>query len=392
MQFSDALRAFWPLFAAVPLFLILGFWWRFQAAAAMEQSPKPYTWVRQYRTGGFPFRRKLMGSPKLRVWALLAVLAAAGALWAGRFFSLDASGSGRPEGLALILPSALCLLGAGAVFCLLSLLFDRLWVSLPASLLYAAASLRSNGAEALLTVSLLLLLLYLRTDRPGVAAELLYLAAVLALAPAVALRPAFLWLLPCYPPVHWYKLPYQPHGKQLSGRKLLLFLALSLIAWAVAVVLAAMLHPFLAQGGYVPWFTPSEIVYALRELAQEALDGLSLPTVEAAADLGVDAPLLGYGLWGCCSAWVLARRRRNIRGTSVLAVLAASVLLWLLTWRWVPILGLTLTTACILRDADLGGKRLTSVLFPLAGFLWYCFIYFAAWAVPLAGALLDRLK
>ena len=131
MQFSDALRAFWPLFAAVPLFLILGFWWRFQAAAAMEQSPKPYTWVRQYRTGGFPFRRKLMGSPKLRVWALLAVLAAAGALWAGRFFSLDASGSGRPEGLALILPSALCLLGAGAVFCLLSLLFDRRWVSLP---------------------------------------------------------------------------------------------------------------------------------------------------------------------------------------------------------------------------------------------------------------------
>ena len=77
MQLSDALRAFWPVFAAVPLFLILGFWWRFSAARAMEQSPKPYTWVRQYRTGGFPFRRKLMGAPKLRVWILLAVPAVA---------------------------------------------------------------------------------------------------------------------------------------------------------------------------------------------------------------------------------------------------------------------------------------------------------------------------
>lgn len=392
MQLSDALRAFWPVFAAVPLFLILGFWWRFSAARAMEQSPKPYTWVRQYRTGGFPFRRKLMGKPKLRVWILLAVPAAAAALCAGRLVSMRASGLSMPGGIAGMLPTILCVLGTGAVFCLLSLLFDSPWVSVPASVLYAAAALRTNGGVSLLAISLLLLLLYLRADRPGMLPELLYLAAVLALAPAVALEPAFLWLLPCYPPLHWYKLPYQFHSKRLSGGKLLLILAVSLVFWALSVVLAAMLHPFLAKGGFVPWFTGPEIVSALRDLAQAALSCFSFPTLEGTVDLAVDAPLLAYGLWGCCSAWILARKRRNVRGSFALAVLAATALLWLLCWRSVPILGLTLTTACILRDAELGKKRLTAVLFPLAGMAWYCFIHIAAWALPLSAELLERLK
>ena len=394
MQVSDALRAFWPVFAAGPLFLGLGFWWRFHAAAAMEKSPKPYSWVRQYRTGGFPFLKKWMGSPKLHVWALLCVMAAAGGLFVARLACMGSAGSGEGgslfAGTGWILPLCMCVMGTGAVYCLLCILFDRLWVSLPAALLFAAAAIRSDGANAMLAVSLLLLLLYLRTERSGFTGELLYLAAILAFAPAVALQPAYLWLLPCFPPVHCRKLLHQLRSRKLSGTGMILFPLLGLALFALCAALGAVLRPLLT--GEKPLSEAAALIPALRDLAWEALNCFSFPTLAGAVDLLIDAPLLGFGFWGCCSAWILARKRRNIRGSTALAVLAVQLLLWLLTWRCVPILGLTLTTACVLRDADLGGKRLTALLCPLAGLVWYCFIHLAAWLLPLSAELLERLQ
>lgn len=396
MQLSDALRVFWPVFAAAPLFLLLGFWWRFSAAAAMEQSPKPYTWVRQYRTGGFPFLRKTMGSPTLHVWALLCVTAVAGIWYAVR---LACIGSATVEdngsllaGSGALLPPCLCVLGTGAVYCLLTVLFESLRVSLPASLLFAAAASRSDGANALLAVSLLLLLLYLRTERSGFSAELLYLAAVLLMAPAIALQPAYLWLLPGFPPIHCMKLRHLLRSRKLSGLRLCLFPLLGLMLLALSATLGAVLRPVLAEGAARLPLAAGELIPALRALAWDAINCFSFPTLDGTVDLLLDAPLLGFGLWGCCSAWILARKRRNVRGACALAVLAAQGLLWLITWRCVPILGLTLTTACTLRDAELGKKRLCAVLFPLAGLAWYCFIHFVVWALPLSAELLARLK
>ncbi len=392
MQLFDTLRSCWPVAVASLVFLLLGLWWRFYEARAMEQCTKSYTWVRQYRTGGFPFQRKLMGSPELRVWALLAALAAAAAFFCGRQLCtalqpLYAARVAPFAGLDWLLPLCLCVQGAGAVYSLLTLLFDSPWVSLPGALLFAAAAVRSDGSNALLALSLLCVLLYLRAGKPGFPSEFLYLASILALALAFSAQPAMLWLVPCFVVVHWYKLLHQLRGRRFSVPKLLAAVAASLAVWALAALLASMLRPFLGESGKTPLLSFSLILSGLGTLVQEALHSFSFPTVYGTVDLLVDAPLLGFGVWGCCSAWVLAWKRRDARGYFVLAVLAAQVLLWLVTWRCVPILGLTLSTACILRDANLGKKRLSTLLPILDGLAWYLFVHIAAWSLPLGAAL-----
>ena len=395
MQLFDELRPYWPVVAASLLFCILGLLWRILAARAMERSPKSIEWVRRYRTGGFPFRQKLMGTPKLRLWALLAVLLAACALAFGRLANVGfirAGGFGSLElGKDWILTLSLSALGGAAVYCLLTVLFEGLWVALPGALLFAASAANCHGENSLLALSLLLLLLYLRAGKPGFPAELLYLGSILALAPAIALRPAFLWLLPCWPPVHWYKLIHQLRSRRLPGMKLLLALVFGLLTLALSYGLAAILHPVLAKGGYLFPFDFSKVLPALRDLLREAAGSFYYPSLPAAADLMVDAPLLGFGIWGCCSAWILARKRRDARGYFVLTVLAAQLLLWFSTWRCVPTLGLTLSAACILRDANLGKQRFFPLLMTLAGIAWYIFIHTAAWALPLSGLLRERL-
>ena len=72
-------------------------------------------------------------------------------------------------------------------------------------------------------------------------------------------------------------------------------------------------------------------------------------------------------------------------------MLAALFVVWLLTGAYVLTLGLTLTTACILHDAELGKKRTASILLPLIGMLWYVGISVAAWYFPLTKGLLERL-
>ena len=116
-----------------------------------------------------------------------------------------------------------------------------------------------------------------------------------------------------------------------------------------------------------------------------------LPTLGVTVDLMVDAPLFGFGLWGVCAAWRLAKKRRDARGVFVLLAMAALLVVWLVTGSYILSLGLTLTTACVLREADLGKKRWPVVLLTLAGILWYICIQVAAWYVPLTAGLVERL-
>ena len=67
------------------------------------------------------------------------------------------------------------------------------------------------------------------------------------------------------------------------------------------------------------------------------------------------------------------------------------LVVWLLTGSYELSLGLTLTTACVLRDADLGKKRTAVVLLTLAAIVWYIGIQIAGWYVPLTAGLLERL-
>lgn len=400
MQFIDKYLPYWPVLASALLFLCLGLWWRLTASRAMELAPKPVGWVKNYRSGGFPPQRALPAHPRFRWWAFLLVLLVSGAFGIGKLLNTGLIYQIDPKsilysryGLLLIL---LRTLGGGAVYCLLLTLFDSGWVALPGSLLFAASASRGHAEGCFLAFALLFLLLWLRAEKPGFPAELLYWAAILALAPVLAMRPYMVWLLPCFVLVHWYKLNYLRRNRQLSGGKLLLSLLAALAVWALVGVLAVLLLRFLMWGfrlsalkGLTSFSGFRRACVVFLRTARAGL--LKLPTRGMTLDLLVDAPLFGFGLWGCCSAWTLARQRRDARGVIVLLSLAVLLAAWLLTGHYLLTLGLTLSTACILRDADLGKKRLGTVLLTLAGVLWYALIQIAAWYLPLTAGLAERL-
>ena len=400
MQLIDNYLPYWPVIAASALFLLLGLWWRLTAARAMELSPKPVSWVKNYRAGGFPFHRVLPRQPKLRWWLVLSALLLAAAFAVGRLVNWSMIYSLAPTfylrsryGLGVLI---LYVLGAAAVYGLLILLFDSRWVAFPGALLFAASAANHHGVVCFLSISLLFLLLWLRAEKPGFPAELLYLASVLSLAPLLALRPALIWLLPCWPLVHWYKLTVQRRSRQLSGGKLLLTLLTALLAWALFLLLAAGMLRFLFYGfrfrilaeGFSVQRLSNTLTLLLRMIRSQLFTRLGLGMT---VHLMIDAPLLGFGFWGCCSAWVLAKHRRDARGVFILVVLAALLAAWLLSGSYTLTLALTLSTACVLRDADLGKKRTGTVLLTLAGLCWYIFIQIAAWYVPLTEGLVERL-
>ena len=62
MQLFDKILIYWPVLAASLLFLLLGLFWHLRSARAMELSPKPISWVRNYRSPGNSYRRELLGS------------------------------------------------------------------------------------------------------------------------------------------------------------------------------------------------------------------------------------------------------------------------------------------------------------------------------------------
>ena len=400
MQILDTYLPYWPIFAASLLFLGFGLWWRVTAARAMERAPKALDWVQKYRAGEYALGRHLPRPAKPCWWILLIALLA-GALFAAAHFANV--GMVYHDTPALFFSSryglfyvALRALGAAAVYWLLTLLFEHNWAALPGALLYAASAARGQGEGSFLALCLLLLVLYLRAEKPGFPAELLYLAAVLMLAPAVALRPELIWLGLGLLAAHWYKLGALRRSGKLSGGVTVWSLLAALVVWALALVAAALLRRWLMFGFQfriiLKLLEPKRVLLALRILLRSYPDLLfRMPSRGMLVDLMVDAPLFGLGLWGCCSAWVLARKRRDSRGGLVLLVLAALLLCWLLTGRYILTLGLVLTSACALRDAHLGKKRLGTVLLLAAAICWSVCIQLAAWYVPLTAGLVERL-
>ena len=400
MQFFEKYLPYWPVIAASVLFLALGLWWRLSAARAMERTPKSADWVKHYRSGAFPFRQELLGNPNFRWWALLLTMVLAAGFAVIRLVNTGMIYLQRPDiffhskyGIFQLL---LCAVGAGAVYILLTLLFGSLWTALPGALLFAASSARGHADCCFLAVSLLLLLLYLRAEKPGFPAELLYLGSILVLAPLLALRQPLVWLLLFYPPVHWYKLVFQRRAGTLSGWQLFWSLLAALAAWAAMFVGAAVLRRYLLLGfrrrELALILEPQRIRYACSELLKQIrLNFFKRPTPGMTIDLMVDAPLFGLGFWGCASAWILARKRRSARGVFALVVLGALLLTWLISGRYALTLGLVLTAACVLRDADLAKKRIPVVLLSLAGICWYVCIQIAAWYFPLVPGLVERL-
>ena len=252
MQLIDKYLPYWPIMAAALLFLALGLWWRLSAARAMELAPKDPSWVKNYRAGGFPLRRVLPARTKLRFWALLLVLLFGAAAAVGRLVNVGMIYLDRPDLLLhsryAILTAVFSTLGAAAVYGLLNLLFDSGWISLPGALLFAASCARGHTEGCILAVSLLFLLLYLRAEKPGFPAELLYLCALLTLAPMLALRPATVWLCLGYPLTHWYKLRAQRRERKLSGGGLVLALLAALLVWVLSFALTVALQRLLWDG------------------------------------------------------------------------------------------------------------------------------------------------
>jgi hypothetical protein len=400
MQLIDKYLPYWPIIAASILFLAVGLWWRLSAARAMELTPKDPNWVKRYRAGGFPFRRVLPAKAPLPWWALVLAVLLAAAFTCGKLANIGMIYTQRPD---LLIPSRYALLllllhtiGGCAVYLLLHVLFSSVWISLPGALLFAASASQGHAEGCLLAVSLLFLLLYLRAEKPGFPAELLYLCAIAVLASMIALRPALVWLLLCFPPVHWYKLNAQRRERKLTGGQLFCALLAALVIWALVIVLASVLRRF-QMGGFrlsqvLALTAPARFRFNLTYFLKELRDNLfSLPTRGMTIDLMVDAPLFGFGLWGCCSAWRLGKNRRDARGVFILLVFAALLIVWLVTGRYTLTLGLTLTAACILHDADLGRKRADVVLLTAAGICWYIVIQLAAWYIPLTAGLQQRL-
>lgn len=401
MQLIDKYLPYWPVISASLLFLVLGLWWRLSAARAMELAPKDPSWVKNYRAGGFPLRRMLPAHPKLRVWALLIVLLVAGLFAAGRLVNLGLIYQQKPETFLLtryaVLKIFVCAVGACAVYLLLNLLFDSGWISLPGALLFAVSAGRGHAECCVLALSLLFLLLYLRAEKPGFPAELLYLCAVLCLSAAIASGSALVWLCLFYPPVHWYKLRFQRRERKLKGGVLFLALLAALLIWALCFAGASLLLRFQWFGFRLSALTslakPQNLLRTVTAFLGEIRRNLfHAPTLGMTVDLLVDAPLFGLGFWGFFAAWRLAKQRRDPRGVFVLLVTAALLVVWLLTGFYALSLALTLTAACALREADLGKKRWAAVVLTAAAALWSVGIQIAAWYLPLTEGLVERLR
>ncbi|MBQ2144101.1 MAG: hypothetical protein II436_03195, partial [Oscillospiraceae bacterium] len=66
-------------------------------------------------------------------------------------------------------------------------------------------------------------------------------------------------------------------------------------------------------------------------------------------------------------------------------------LVWLLSARWLLPLGLALTLGAMLRNAELGNKRVLAVIPVAIGALYDIWILLATWGLPLNAELTRRL-
>ena len=400
MRIFENYGSYWPVLVPAVCFLLLGLWLWLVSERAMEAAPKQLRWISEYRRPGFPFRAERMPFPPLR-WPAVVAVALIAAAWQGLillntgFAILHSWTALNPTRYTWML-MLVAALGTAAVYVLLQLLYESGFSAFLGALLFAISPTDSQGPTCLLAIALLLAVLYLRAEKPGFPAELRYLGAILALCLGLSVCAPMVWLIPALIAVHLYKLIWQLRNNRIGVGPAALSLAAALVCWIVCLYGASVVRLFILTGGSVS---------ALRKLISAAPSGAVFRSLRRAVGIEmtvtpglgrlvdplIDAPLSALGVWGAVSAAGMACKRRNPRAVLVLIVAALLGLVWLLSARWLLPLGLALTLGAMLRNAELGNKRVLAVIPVAIGALYDIWILLATWGLPLNAELTRRL-
>lgn len=400
MRIFENYGSYWPVLVPAVCFLLLGLWLWLVSERAMEAAPKQLRWISEYRRPGFPFRAERMPFPPLR-WPAVVAVALIAAAWQGLillntgFAILHSWTALNPTRYTWML-MVVAALGTAAVYVLLQLLYESGFSAFLGALLFAISPTDSQGPTCLLAIALLLAALYLRAEKPGFPAELRYLGAILAFCLGLSVCAPMVWLIPALIAVHLYKLIWQLRNNRIGVGPAALSLAAALVCWIVCLYGASVVRLFILTGGSVS---------ALRKLISAAPSGAVFRSLRRAVGIEmtvtpglgrlvdplIDAPLSALGVWGAVSAAGMACKRRNPRAVLVLIVAALLGLVWLLSARWLLPLGLALTLGAMLRNAELGNKRVLAVIPVAIGALYDIWILLATWGLPLNAELTRRL-
>lgn len=400
MRIFENYGSYWPVLVPAVCFLLLGLWLWLVSERAMEAAPKQLRWISEYRRPGFPFRAERMPFPPLR-WPAVVAVALIAAAWQGLillntgFAILHSWTALNPTRYTWML-MVVAALGTAAVYVLLQLLYESGFSAFLGALLFAISPTDSQGPTCLLAIALLLAALYLRAEKPGFPAELRYLGAILALCLGLSVCAPMVWLIPALIAVHLYKLIWQLRNNRIGVGPAALSLAAALVCWIVCLYGASVVRLFILTGGSVS---------ALRKLISAAPSGAVFRSLRRAVGIEmtvtpglgrlvdplIDAPLSALGVWGAVSAAGMVCKRRNPRAVLVLIVAALLGLVWLLSARWLLPLGLALTLGAMLRNAELGNKRVLAVIPVAIGALYDIWILLATWGLPLNAELTRRL-
>ncbi len=400
MRIFENYGSYWPVLVPAVCFLLLGLWLWLVSERAREAAPQQRRWISEYRRPGFPFRAERMPFPPLR-WPAVVAVSLIAAAWQGLILlntgfailhSWTALNPTRYTWMLIVVAA----LGTAAVYVLLQLLYESGFSAFLVALLFAISPTDSQGPTCLLAIALLLAVLYLRAEKPGFPAELRYLGAILAFCLGLSVCAPMVWLIPALIAVHLYKLIWQLRNNRIGVGPAALSLAAALVCWIVCLYGASVVRLFILTGGSVS---------ALRKLISAAPSGAVFRSLRRAVGIEmtvtpglgrlvdplIDAPLSALGVWGAVSAAGMACKRRNPRAVLVLIVAALLGLVWLLSARWLLPLGLALTLGAMLRNAELGNKRVLAVIPVAIGALYDIWILLATWGLPLNAELTRRL-
>ena len=392
MQIIEKYSSYWAPLGGTLLFLLLGLLlWR-SASTAAERSEKSIDWVRQYRKGGFPFSAETLSAPPIRwVGVVLVFLIAAcfavlyqmnsSQILVHNFFSLLSS-------RYAITRMVLSALGGTAVFLLVRTMFGSPLTGFLGMLLFCTAPRPDCEQNCLLAISLLFLVLYLRSGKAGFPAEFLYLASVLFFVLCLALWPGLIWLAPVLLVLHWYKLGWFTRHDELAVGWLLLSLLAALAAWAIILGVCALLRVFLHAGFR---FYPLRSVDSVQDYSalvreffldmQQSL--FQKPMRKLLLGPMMAAPVLGLGFWGLISAITQLRLRRSVPGGMVLVLTLAFAAAWLLTGMNILLLPLTLAACFLIRLAVAGKKTVLALLICLLGIACHVAFALGVWYLPM---------
>ncbi len=392
--------SYWPPIVGTLVFLLLGLWFWLMSSRAAEASPRQLSWVKHYREGGFPLRAEAIPAPKFSIPGAAAVFFGA-ALFALLYqcnagWSLARSWTLFLHSRYAIMRILTAALGATAVWLLVRTLFGSRLTGAMAAVMFLTAPRTDYEHNCLLAMSLLFLLWYLRCEKTGFAAELLYLAGALCYSLTLALWPGLIWIAPFVIALHWYKLRWYLRNNRLRFGRAMLYGAAALVFWALFIVIAALMRRFLHSGFLLReltgLLTPTRIRWACSELAAAIPDDiLKAPRPSLLLNPIMNAPILCFGFWGLIRCLSQLRKRGSVRAFAILLVALVFGLTWLLTGYHVLVLPLLLGAAWLIRDAVTGRKIAEAVCFCMLAVLFHLFMAVGSWWLPMTTELRLRM-